>query len=186
MYIERPREDDVPQAYFDYDATSDADGRFTFARVLPGKARIYRSVRYAVRDSGFSSTGSHGLRVELQPGETAHVELGGTGRPIKGRTILPPGEQESIDWNFAIGRLSNKTAEIPYPDNFREMDAEAQQAWYKAWQGSDAYQEYLKAQQERVTHAFTFRSDGSFRCDDVPAGDYKLSADVHDLPVPNR
>ena len=186
MYVERPRNDDVPQAYFDCDATSDADGRFTFERVLPGKARVYQSVRYAVRDSGFSSTGSHGIRVELQPGETAHVELGGTGRPIEGRAILPPGEQESIDWNFAIGRLSTKTAEIPYPDNFQEMDAEAQQAWYNAWQGSDAYQEYLKAQQERVTYAFTFRSDGSFRCDDVPAGDYRLSADVHDLPVPNR
>lgn len=186
MYVERPREDDVPQAYFDYDGTSDADGRFTFERVLPGRARVYRSVRYAVRDSGFSSTGSHGLRVELQPGETAHVELGGTGRPIEGQAILPPGEQESIDWNFAIGRLSPKSAEVPYPDNFREMDAEAQQTWYKAWAESDAYKDYLKAREQRVTYAFTFGADGSFRCDDVPAGDYKLSADVHDLPVPNR
>jgi hypothetical protein len=186
MYIDRPRNDEVPQAYFDYDATSDADGRFTFARVLPGKARVYRAVRYAVRDSGFSSTGSHGIRVELQPGEMAFVQLGGTGRPIEGQAILPPGEQESIDWNFAIGRLSPKSAEVPYPENFREMDAEAQQAWYETRTKSDAYHEYLKAREQRITYAFTFRSDGSFRCDDVPAGDYKLSADVHDLPVPNR
>jgi protocatechuate 3,4-dioxygenase beta subunit len=186
LYVERPSEDDLPHPYFDYGVTSDAEGRFTFERVLPGKARVSRAVRYAVRDTGFSSTYSHGVRVELQPGETAHVELGGTGRPIEGRAILPPGEQELIDWNFAIGRLSPKSAEVPYPDNFREMDAEAQQAWYEAWQGSDAYQEYLKAREQQVTYAFTFRSDGSFRCDDVPAGDYALSASVHDLPVPNR
>ena len=186
LYVERPSEDDVPQPYFDYDATSDAEGRFTFERVLPGKARVHRSIRYAVRDSGFSSTYSHGIRVELQPGETARVELGGTGRPIEGRAILPPGEQELIDWNFAIGRLSPKSAEVPYPDIFREMDAEAQQAWYKVWAESDAYQEYLKAREQQVTYAFTFGAGGSFRCDDVPAGDYKLSASVYDLPVPNR
>jgi len=186
MLVERPREDDVPQAYFDYDVTSDAEGRFTFEWALPGKARIDRKVRFAVRDSGFSSTSSHRVRVELQPGETARVELGGTGRPIEGRAILPPGEQETIDWNFAIGRLSPKSAEVPTPDNFREMDAEAQQAWYKAWTESDAYQEYLKAREGRETYAFTFGADGSFRCDDVPAGVYKLSASVYDLPVPNR
>ena len=153
LYVERPREDDVPQAYFDYGASTDGEGRFKFECVVPGKARVYRTIRFAVQDSGgFSSTSSHEVSVELQPGETAHVELGGTGRPIEGQALLPPGEQESIDWNFAYGRLSPESA----------------------------------AREGRETYAFTFESDGSFRCDDVPAGDYKLSASVYDLPVPNR
>ncbi len=186
LQVEQPRERDVPQPYFDYDASTDGDGRFSFDRAVPGKARIYRTVRYAVRDSGYSATYSHGIRVDLQPGKTAKVELGGTGRPIEGRAVLPPGEDESIDWNFAIGRLSLKSAEIPYPDNFQEMDTQAQRAWYEAWQGSDAYQEYLKAREERVDYAFNFRSDGSFRCDDIPAGAYKLGVSVYDLPLPNK
>jgi hypothetical protein len=124
--------------------------------------------------------------VELEPGGTAKVELGGTGRPIEGQVVLPPGEDESIDYNFAIGRISSKNAEIPFPDNFQEMDPEARRAWYEAWQATDAYQEYLKAQEERGDYAFNFNSDGSFRCDDVPAGAYQLSISVHDLPLPNK
>ncbi len=164
MYIDRPREDDVPRAYFSFDATSDADGRFTFERVLPGKARVYRTIRFAVRDSGgSSSTGSHEIRVELLPGETARVELGGTGRPIEGRAILPPGEQESINWNFAYGRLSPNGAGL-----LRLLPG------------------ISKEQEERSTYAFNFQSDGTFRCDDVPGGTYELRVSVHDLPVPNR
>jgi protocatechuate 3,4-dioxygenase beta subunit len=187
LYVERPHEyGGVPQAYFDYDGTTDGEGRFAFERVVPGKARVYRTVRYAVRDSGYSSTYSHGVRVDLEPGKTAKVSVGGTGRPIEGQVVLPPGEDESIDYNFAIGRISSKNAEIPYPDDFQEMDPEAQQAWYKAWQESDGYQKYRKAQEERLDYAFNFNPDGSFRCDDIPAGAYRLSINVHDLPVPNR
>jgi hypothetical protein len=45
---------------------------------------------------------------------------------------------------------------------------------------------FPEAQEERVTYAFSFRPDGSFRCEDVLAGAYQLSISVYDLPVPNK
>ncbi|MHC4403383.1 MAG: carboxypeptidase regulatory-like domain-containing protein, partial [Planctomycetota bacterium] len=41
LQVERPHEvSNMLQAYFDYDAGTDAEGRFTFERALPGKASI--------------------------------------------------------------------------------------------------------------------------------------------------
>jgi hypothetical protein len=166
LSFERPYDrGGVPRAYFDYDATTDAQGRFTFERALPGKAKVYRTIRYAVRDNGgYSSMYSHGARVDLEPGKTTKVEMGGIGRPVEGRLVLPEGDDEPVDFNFASGRLTTKLT-----TNILQL-----------------LPGVPTSRQESETYAFSIQPDGRFRCDDVPAGSYECSIRVHEPPLPNQ
>src|SRR5262249_13852312 len=82
-----PRQGDTPAAlpWWSGEATTDAAGRFVLERVMPGEVTVARN--FLVKDAGSSETWgqSHGRRVDVAPGETARVELGGTGRPIVGK-----------------------------------------------------------------------------------------------------
>ncbi len=68
-------------------ATADADGRFAFDRVPPGKVHVARTVRLSDR----MTTSTHATAVEVGPGQTARIEVGGTGRPVVGRVVVPEG-----------------------------------------------------------------------------------------------
>jgi hypothetical protein len=67
-----------------------ADGKFVFTRVLPGRAQISRWVvaaepnASATRSSVFPGLYVH---VEIQPGDTTPVLIGGQGRKVTGRLI---------------------------------------------------------------------------------------------------
>ena len=82
--------------YFSYQATTDRMGRFVFEHVLPGKARIARSIRSSPK----SRMACNFLSVEVEPGATAGIRIGGTGRPVIGRFTKPAESDFTIDWKL--------------------------------------------------------------------------------------
>ncbi len=152
---------------FGFETKTDAAGRFSFDKVPPGHCQIsWRELR------AWSSFGSHGASVEIKAGTVAEVVLGGTGRPITGKAILP-GVVGPIDWQAVRVQLTLKTGNEPGPRPKRD-DFSSKEAYIEAM---DRFFEAVGAQ--RRFGAFC-GSDGCFRVPDVPPGRYELTIKVQD------
>jgi len=90
-----------PMVHMHYEATADESGKFSFDRVAPSFARVARTMTY--HNHGVHNHDAQSFlaldRIELKPGEMATVTLGGVGRPVVGKLVLP----EELDhwWTYA-------------------------------------------------------------------------------------
>jgi hypothetical protein len=142
--------------------TTDDQGRFVFERLLPGPITLARTVRVNPR---------HGLlaqpvpAIEVKPGETTRVAVGGSGRPVIGRITVP--EELKSRWGEIRphGRIS---VEQRLPRPYEQLNAEEQARFNRAWQ------------KDHRSHAFLIQPDGSFRAEDIIPGEYQLSIQIHD------
>ncbi len=106
---------------------------------------------------------SHSKQVEVKPGETSSIVLGGAGRTLIGRIRTVP-ENAVQDWTIDLQKLVRQPALVaPRPDAFPNMSAFHEALWNYTM--------------NEATYYPSFKPDGSFVADDVPPGNYKL--DVH-------
>jgi hypothetical protein len=84
-------------------ATSDRAGRFTFPRVAPGPAQVFRRVEIT---DGISNGKTCVTAVTVEPDQTAHVQIGGRGRPVTGQVAIPDGMNER--WHASMGAMLNR------------------------------------------------------------------------------
>ncbi len=70
------------------DTLTDESGRFVWERVTPGRMGVYR---YVADANHRGRTASNPVDVDVKPGETVRVQVGGTGRPVVGRLTVPAG-----------------------------------------------------------------------------------------------
>ncbi|HZW31229.1 MAG TPA: sigma-70 family RNA polymerase sigma factor, partial [Isosphaeraceae bacterium] len=158
-----------PLGRVDYDALTDDNGRFILERVTPGQMTVYRYVDDADHHGW---TASDPIQVDVKPGQTIPIQIGGTGRPVVGRLALPEGLTLA---NFVLthgGNLSTGDHWPPYPDDYPDWTDEQQSAWWDTFRKTSAGREYFASFERH--YAVTFRPDGSFRIEDVPAGRYVL------------
>jgi len=80
--------------------TTDADGVVLFQKVLPLESLVCISVSSL---KGKGNLMSHTKLVVLKPGELNRIQLGGSGRLVRGR--LQASENEKIDWTTVMGSL---------------------------------------------------------------------------------
>jgi hypothetical protein len=146
-----------PGPNFHYDTTSDAEGRFVFDRVPRGDVSVGLVIRLNDRLSRISRS----TFVAVKPGETAHVALGGVGRPVVGRLVAPEGAGEKWEWARGSYSIKPKRPAVAPPPAVAEL--------VKAF-GVPTYDVNVAA-------------DGTFRCDDVPAGSYELEAHANEPAV---
>jgi len=157
-----------------YETQYDADGRFVFERVPAG----WFEAGYLIRiGDGFWSVTCR-TPVEVKPGQTAHVTLGGSGRPVVGKFVAPKGYDKAIYFGNGIRGLGTARPEVPRPDNYGAMTKREQQQWLKEWRKTDEYRRYRDAYwHDPDWRDYTFRINdaGSFRIEDVIAGKYELT-----------
>jgi uncharacterized GH25 family protein len=184
--------DDVPRIFTQHEATTGAGGVFVFDRVLPGDARIGRRIVYMVDDGATEVSSSKMVPIELAAGETTRIDLGGDGRAVVGKLAPPPGHTEKVLWSFARVQvqIDSKLPKSPEPPADVQNDREQYQAWWKQWSTTDEgkawHEAYKTHERERVVTPYFYASagrDGTFRIDDVPAGDYVLSVTMHEHPI---
>jgi beta-lactamase regulating signal transducer with metallopeptidase domain/uncharacterized GH25 family protein len=149
-----------PHIYFDYGATVDRNGKFTFEKIPPGMSGFaYRQIVLR-RFGDMTTTGwTHGQPLEFTPGKTLKVRIGGTGRPIVGRLAPPKGAKTPVRWNVGFHSLKLDRPRLPVPPGGRP-------------EFIPAYSVYVKP-------------DGSFRLEDIPPGKYVLKFDLRE-PVVRR
>ena len=151
---------------------TDANGCFTVERMLPGKVKVFHL---------FPITGRMSARtrceiVEVLPGETANVTIGGGGRTVTGRFTAIG--YEPI-WHRGQVSLDVKLPEPPRPNDYDEMIYLERRRWTKDWRNKTEEGRLHKIM-ERQARGCSYRANiepgGTFRVDDVPPGEYELRA----------
>ncbi|MBN2582826.1 MAG: carboxypeptidase regulatory-like domain-containing protein [Planctomycetes bacterium] len=164
----------VPQVRYQYETRTDSQGRFVMERVAPGTTGVIgRQITIQERPGGTFRVGnSHSVPVEIKAGETVRVALGGTGRPVVGRVTVPEEIKSKIDWREGYSHIVLHVEGMP---DFYNMDAAAWDAWSKI---PPDRQMTLRRQQR--TYLVHLNNDGTFRVEDIPAGDYWLRIGIMD------
>jgi hypothetical protein len=154
-------------ASVDYQTQTDATGRFVLDRVAPGAMILQRRTENPDRQ-GWTFSGQ--VNLDVKPGGTLHVEVGGKGRPVVGRLVIPEGVKLS---HFALGHggLTPALGEPPYPDDY-DFSRERRAAWWDAFARTTEGLAYLRDRDR--SYAVDLRPDSGFRIEDVPGGRYVL------------
>jgi hypothetical protein len=163
----------TPQIYADYEATTDAEGRFAFDFVLPGRGRVGRRLIRTVDEGATEVTSSKREPVTIAPGAMLQVDLGGRGRPVVGKLVPPKGQEGQIVWSFASISLDAFTPMAPPADANDPASMQRRLAWQQnVEQVRDASPNFWASCDKT----------GAFRIDDVPPGDYVLRVDFDRQP----
>ena len=140
-------------------ATTDALGRFAFERVVPGEVTLSRLIELNDRNIE-SAGGSPTAMVDVAPASTVRLTLGGTGRPVAGKAVLPAEFAGRDDWLYDFCYLVRKPPSPALVGAARAGPALAADASF----------------------TFNVEPDGSFRIEDVEAGTYDLLITVNKRP----
>ena len=206
-----------PHVMISYSATANASGDFTIERVPPSFVRVSRKITYNVvvengNRKSETSTGSHSSDViELLPGATEYVQIGGVGRPVIGK-IVPSKEFETPpDLAFArvlCFRKPEDVGDIEFdpmvirekliPKKVLESGISSNQAEWLNWLLSREGQKYQADVDKAISEASAVQrrkfeelqkwrlcavtKDGTFRLDDIPEGDCILLVVIEDPP----
>lgn len=172
--------------YSRYSATTDREGRFSFDRVIPGPIALGR---WITKDStGGSCVGT--LRTEAPAGKPTKVTLGGSGRPVTGKILLPP-DVAKTDWLVPDSSIrTTHPTYPPLPAEVATIPPDKRAEWFATWYKTPEGKTYSKAvndlQDANRNYVLPVLPDGTFRADDVEPGDYTLSVTFCERPAGNR
>lgn len=174
-----PRNPDLRICH-EYTDQSDDDGRFVLGRVAPRPGFVGREVQY-IKEKSCMIFFDHAVPVEVTPGKTTKVTVGGSGRTVTGRLAVPPGKSVDFDRAFVSGSLSIRRPLPTFPANASNMTDSQKIEWYESWLASAEGQVWRKA--EMIHYYVPVTSDGTFRVQDVPPGKYDLHISAHELHI---
>lgn len=179
--VNRPYDNDAldPRIHIYSKTAADREGRFAFTRVPAGKLQVSREIKTSSNTSSYTDS----EMVRVSPGQTLEVKIGGKGRPVAGRIVLPAGSKKKIDWKMGWVSIATKwTMESPkptYPDGFAVWSRQEQNEWLSLWRQSDEIKAFTEAaeaaEEQRRRYPVVMNEDGTFRCEGVQAGHYQLT-----------
>ena len=126
-----------------FTARSDETGTFVLEHVPPGVCRV-------------SVGGVLSPAIDVSPGETAHVQVGGVGRPVVGKFIAPP-DTPIRSWPTQA-TLAKAYTEADY-DMPANLSGSAAERWKLEFQESLGGQTYQRNQRD---YDLNVEADGSF------------------------
>jgi peroxiredoxin len=149
-----------------YEKLTDADGKFLIEKVLPGKLRV------------------EWVPVEVSPGQTANVKLGGRGRTVTAELELPKDLRNIMSkiavecWAVTGPDWMDWASGVPWPANVDEMTSTQIWQWVRDFSKTPEGKEWSAARkamyQQRI--AYTGKMEGSrITIEDVSEGNYTLS-----------
>ncbi|MCA9135813.1 MAG: carboxypeptidase regulatory-like domain-containing protein [Planctomycetales bacterium] len=157
-----------PRFHFGGQTVTDDQGRYELLRV-PADQKFQLSRIVEGTQLGYQ-TYTHTFRFETRPGSEHEINLGGTGRPVVGRVIVPDGLS---DYRIGNSFLMPKLPEPPMPDEIANGTAPEKQAWLEQWTKTEAGMIYTA--KAMLNLAVVVQADGTFRVEDVPEGKYTMS-----------
>jgi RNA polymerase sigma factor (sigma-70 family) len=144
--------------FYQRETRTDAQGQFSFDRVIPGEGEVSRVVLTEFGDGSGQHMPCWQEPVDIAPGQTVLVRIGARGRPVVGRIALRAVSGVHVDWRRnrpATLRKARSSDPVPDPRPFDQ-------------------------------YASNLDKDGRFRIDDVPPGRYELTVTIDPPAVPNR
>jgi peroxiredoxin len=175
----------APQLFIDATTKTDASGHFVIEHLPPEPTMIGRGCEWHMPGNRSASAYTQTLKVEVRAGETARVQIGGMGRPIVGRLVLPNELAARDDWDFGLCNVGHRDdpLPLPMPEDVKKASLEDQQKWYATFNASAAGKQFAADQWKKLLadHSqfpLVVQRDGAFRIEDVPAGGFKLHAEI--------
>jgi peroxiredoxin len=172
----------VPTALFISNATVDSRGNYQIDRMSPGEAYV------APNDpTNWGAPLERPMRVvTVHPGASTTLDIGGRGRAVIGRVVLPLELSNRHDWTYWLCTAVPKKgpAESPMPRELEQQPLAKQIAWWSAFNQSPEAKRQDAAKQKQVeqtwagTYPFDIQDDGTFRIDDIEPGTYDISFHV--------
>ena len=172
-----------------YRTVTGTDGKYAFERVWPGHGWLGREIIMMVNEGAIEVTSAAKLPINVEPGESCHIDLGGNGRPIVGRLQSGAGDAKN-DWKQLLVQVEPRRPElppltaIPIPDEIGK-DLKRRTDWVREWQQTEpgkawlvlnaAHEAQQRLRQNTPYYRATLTEKGDFRIDDVPEGNYTLS-----------
>jgi RNA polymerase sigma factor (sigma-70 family) len=145
-----------------FSARSDANGEFTLEHVPPGDCRV-------AIDDGPGTPPIFSSPVQINPGETAQVQLGGVGRPVTGKLVAPPGvEIRSWPNQVTSAQLSVEWDDYHVP---KELSGNAVERWKLVFEDTEAGRAWFR---DQCSYEFKVGADGSFSIPEVLPGKYRI------------
>ncbi|MHC4528126.1 MAG: hypothetical protein ACYS29_09640, partial [Planctomycetota bacterium] len=170
-----PQAPNVPSVSYYQEATTDSDGAFVLDRVVPGRAKVALEIELSTGETVFS----HAELVEINPGATAGVTIGGRGIAVQGRVVVPEDYNEPVDWGNALGSVSLRLPRPTRPRGLDQLSGEEEQTFQQAWRESEQGKAYEQLRWEQArSYMVKIGADGAFRVEDVPPGAYDLHIDL--------
>jgi protocatechuate 3,4-dioxygenase beta subunit len=163
---------------------ADEDGRFVLAFVPPGKANVAIEVKLGETRNSANYGRTQHQHVDVEAGKATQVAIGGTGRPVTGRLVAPAALPAKVEWYYAHSSIATKV-DFPkrtLPADWDKMDDAAKRQWNETWRQTPQMRAYATAMQGRKYFPVRLEGDGSFRVDDVPAGNYQLQVSLQQPP----
>ena len=151
-----------------YETRSDEAGKFACARVFPGHAWLRRMPE---NDGSGTLDFVIARYVEVPEGETVLVQLGGTGRPLKGKVSIPEDLKKRLALDEGSSGQISERYPISWPEDADTWSEEERIKWTNVWFKSEEGKNAIRHQN---AYGFYLDEDGNFLIDDVEAGPYEL------------
>ncbi|HEX5245004.1 MAG TPA: M56 family metallopeptidase [Tepidisphaeraceae bacterium] len=181
------RMDDFMSVRMEEHVTIDSKGNFVIPRAPMGPAVVGIQVIWGDAKRPEQIGATQRVTVEVAPGKTNEVVLGGSGRPITGRVITPPNLADQLDWYG--GRFEIRTRlHLPgrvLPADWKTLTDQQRFAWNEQWRKTPEVVAYEKELAKRKYYPVVVHPDGTFRVDDIVAGDYVLYIEPYVPRGPN-
>ncbi len=91
-----------PNVYWSHVAQTNGDGSFSFDRVRAGAFTVGKTINYGDAQRFQMGATTHTQQVTLEPGKTAQIQIGGTGRTLKGHLTVPDEYEGQVAWNMGL------------------------------------------------------------------------------------
>jgi RNA polymerase sigma factor (sigma-70 family) len=158
-----------------YQVQTDGEGRFTFAKVPPGTWKLNRMVPMEQTESHSSWRDEPVQDVDVRPGETLSLTLGGGTRTVNGRIRLPAG-MERRDGMRLFAFIHTP---FPKPPAEVQNDPAALQKWGQS-------PEVRAIAQKARGYQLRENADGTWSAEEVAPGQYIVSvSQMANQPDPN-
>jgi hypothetical protein len=167
-----------------------ADGTFHFDRVAPGAMQISRTARQTFPGGGYMNRPTQTETIDVKAGQTLTVQIGGVGRPVIGKLILPAGAGSIKNYMLngnVNGTTSTATSEYPaqMPANIRNGSSAAQEIWMQFFRITPAGQQWSQShpppQPIQRQYWLELGEGNSFRIEDVVPGDYNVFINMNPM-----
>lgn len=160
-----------------YYAQTAQDGSFAFDRLPPGGVRV-RAGLGPWQDSPLTSAES--LALNLRPGETREVVLGGPGAVITGQVVATGRESVPLNRKWSLNFLVSRDRGVRPPAGFPELSFDPSSPMETAWSLDPRFDDWVAT---RENHFVKLTPDGSLRVTGVAPGDYDLLIRLYEQPA---